>query len=139
MECHSEPDKGSKFSLTVPLETTPEDARDTLDANRTQNIASDLGLVIRVDELQNLGQVDDTESDENARRLSLEGKNIMVVEDNWAHQVVTEKRLTTMGCKTKIAVHGENALALMKNGTFAPDIILMDLQMPMMVRAHESK
>lgn len=136
MGCTSEPDKGSTFYLIVPLEVAPHHAKITLEANRSHDLTHDLGLVIRTDELQEPGRsisLHDESMEEGSRRLSVEGKNILIVEDNWAHQVVTEKRLRMMGCVTKIAVNGEDALTLLKKGTFAPDIILMDLQMPMLV------
>lgn len=143
MGCTSEPDKGSTFHLVVPLEMAPDHARATLKANRNHDLAGDLGLVIRMGDLQHAGKSDQLNDqydsmEGNSRRHSLDGKNILVVEDNWAHQVVTEKRLGMMGCKTKTAVNGQNALTLLKKNEFAPDIIMMDLQMPMMVSALET-
>ena len=139
MRCTSEPDKGSTFHLLVPLEVAPDHARATL-TNNERKLVRDLGLVIRIDELQQSAaghsesiEGADTDQGLERKRLTLEDKNILVVEDNWAHQIVTKKRLGMMGCKTKIAVNGGDALTLLKKGAFSPDIILMDIHMPIMV------
>lgn len=135
--CMSELGKGSTFHRVVLLEKAPDHTKATLEANRNHDMARDLGLVIRMGDLQQPGKSDqlDDHGDnmQENRRLNVDGKNILVLEDNWAHQVVTEKRLGMMGSKTRIAVKAENALTFLKNGEFAPDIIMMDLQMPMMV------
>ncbi|KAF8418083.1 hypothetical protein EV426DRAFT_577824 [Tirmania nivea] len=66
-----------------------------------------------MDDLQLHGKLDELGNhndnmEENSRHLMVDGKNILVVEDNWAHQVVTEERLIMMRCKAKIAVNGRN-------------------------------
>lgn len=138
MGCTSEPDKGSTFYLTVPLELVPDHDKATLELTHpNHNLGRDLGLFMWDNSLPDQGQVnhiDEDGAEQDTRQLSLDGKNILVVEDNWAHQIVTEKRLGMMGCNTKIAVNGESALTLLKKEIFDPDVVLMDLQMPIMVR-----
>lgn len=140
MRCISEPDKGSTFQLIVPLEVAPDHAKASLltNDNHEHSLSRDLGLVLRLDELQK-STTDLPESvlgiggDLEMRRHSIEDKNILIVEDNWTHQVVMQKMISMLGSKTKIAVNGEDALTLLKKGTFFPDIILMDIHLPMMV------
>ncbi|MCH7411173.1 response regulator [Belliella sp. DSM 111904] len=61
----------------------------------------------------------------------LQGKNILVVEDNHVNQLVMKSLLRkTPEISFQIANHGLHALELLKVGKF--DLILMDLQMPEM-------
>jgi CheY-like chemotaxis protein len=61
----------------------------------------------------------------------LGGKRVLVVEDNAINQMVV-KMLTKkwLGTETVFAAHGEEGLELLKESRF--DIVLMDLQMPVM-------
>ena len=68
-----------------------------------------------------------------SQQLVIEGKKVLVVEDTYFHQIIIEKRLAKLGCLCKIAVHGENALDVLREGGFVPDVIFMDLQMPILV------
>ncbi|KAK6349478.1 hypothetical protein TWF696_005762 [Orbilia brochopaga] len=60
------------------------------------------------------------------------GVKVMVVEDNWALQNITKLRLEKLGCKAIIAPNGIDALRLLSSKLAEPDLILMDLQMPLM-------
>ena len=126
---------GSIFSLIVPLKIAPEQARNTLLERRQKHRSARLSqdaVMFGID--QDLDAFDTVpEEEESKRQQNIEGKRILIVEDNWAHQVVTQKRLSNMGCISKIAMHGQNALDLLISGAFVPDLVMMDLQMPMMV------
>ncbi|KAI5804173.1 histidine kinase-like ATPase [Peziza echinospora] len=135
IECTSKIDVGSTFALIVPLKKAPENAKYALMENRQKHRSARLSqdaVMFGMD--QGLDAFDTVpEEEESKRQLNIEGKQILIVEDNWAHQVVTQKRLKNMGCISKVAMHGQNALDLLTSGAFVPDLIMMDLQMPMMV------
>ncbi len=61
---------------------------------------------------------------------SLEGMNILIVEDNKINQLVVAKMLNDKGIKTVTADNGAEALQEVKMHHF--DLILMDIQMPIM-------
>ncbi len=56
--------------------------------------------------------------------------NILLAEDNRVNQKVAQKLLENLGHTTTIASDGQQALALFQKSTF--DLILMDIQMPVM-------
>lgn len=59
----------------------------------------------------------------------LEGKNILVVEDNKINQMVTKKMLENKGMKCKIVDNGEEAIEVMRaENNF--DLVLMDVHLP---------
>jgi CheY-like chemotaxis protein len=53
---------------------------------------------------------------------------VLVVEDNLVNQVVALEFLTLMGVRARVAADGEEALAQCESE--APDLVLMDIQMP---------
>ena len=61
---------------------------------------------------------------------SLNGKKILVVEDNRINQIVTQKMLEKNDIVTRIAENGQEAVAKTRKEAF--DLILMDLNMPVM-------
>jgi CheY-like chemotaxis protein len=60
----------------------------------------------------------------------LTGKQILVVEDNKINQIIVRKFLVQWGTKIEIAENGQEALDKLEQAPF--DLILMDLQMPVM-------
>ena len=83
----------------------------------------------------NYGIGDDVTADEiefiDALGLdSLNGLNILLVEDNTVNQMVTSDLLTEKGCHVNIANNGEECIEMIALGDY--DIILMDMQMPIM-------
>ena len=58
-------------------------------------------------------------------------KTVLCVDDNGLNQVVIEKILQTIGIKTVAVKNGASAVRKLMEG-FRPDVILMDLQMPVM-------
>lgn len=63
-------------------------------------------------------------------KRDLEGKKILIVEDNRINQIVTQKLLEKNGVKCFIAGNGLEAIERAGKGSF--DLILMDINMPMM-------
>lgn len=59
----------------------------------------------------------------------LNGKHILVVEDNKINQMVTKKMLENKGMKCKIIDNGEQAIEVIKNEN-AFDLVLMDVHLP---------
>ncbi|MHA7865660.1 response regulator [Flagellimonas marinaquae] len=60
----------------------------------------------------------------------LEGKKILLAEDNPMNQVLMRRQLSYYGAELRMAGNGKEALEIMK--TYSPDLILMDIQMPKM-------
>jgi PAS domain S-box-containing protein len=61
---------------------------------------------------------------------SLEGLNVLLVEDNYLNQVLATKVLTDWKCKVEVAENGRVALEKLEPGKF--DVVLMDIQLPEM-------
>ena len=61
---------------------------------------------------------------------SLNGLNILLVEDNPVNQMVTNDLLIEKGCHVNIANNGEECIEMIALGDY--DIVLMDMQMPIM-------
>lgn len=59
----------------------------------------------------------------------LEGKYVLVVEDNKINQMVTKKMLENKGIKCKIIDNGEEAVDVLKN-QHSFDLVLMDVHLP---------
>ena len=62
--------------------------------------------------------------------LNLQGRSILVAEDNIVNQMVLEGMLSTLGCTVDIAENGKVAVAMAAQKPY--DLILMDVQMPEM-------
>lgn len=58
------------------------------------------------------------------------GADVLVVEDNLLNQKVTCAILDKAGCRTCVAINGQEALAMLPETSF--DLIVMDIQMPVM-------
>jgi len=58
------------------------------------------------------------------------GLFVLIVEDNLVNQQVTENMLLKLGCQSKIAENGLEALEMLEKRDF--DLVLMDIQMPKM-------
>jgi len=75
----------------------------------------------------------------------LEGKNILVTDDNEINRLIASTILKNFGAKILEATNGQEAIEIIKNNTI--DIVLMDVQMPVMdginatefIREHISK
>ncbi len=60
------------------------------------------------------------------------GKHILVVEDKKVNQIVAQMVLKSIGCTSEIAENGEVCLMKYKDNQDKFDLILMDIQMPVM-------
>jgi len=64
------------------------------------------------------------------RPASLTDLRVLLVEDNEVNREVALGMLATLGCQTRIAVNGVQAVEMMQQGGF--DVVLMDCHMPTM-------
>lgn len=63
---------------------------------------------------------------------ALEGLSILLAEDNALNQLVARSMLEAVGATVHIAENGEQALNFLRAGRTAVDLVLMDVQMPVM-------
>ncbi|BBN80720.1 hypothetical protein PA25_07050 [Pseudoalteromonas sp. A25] len=63
--------------------------------------------------------------------LRLKGR-VLLVEDNAVNQMVAEKLLASLGLEADIAQDGRQAVDKLSNTPYAYDLVLMDIQMPVM-------
>ena len=63
-------------------------------------------------------------------QVNFSGRRVLVVEDNKINQLVANKQLQTLDIHCDLADDGEKALVYLQSNK--PDLILMDLQMPIM-------
>ena len=76
---------------------------------------------------------DETEPETEMEGVSFTGRKILLAEDNEMNQMIALAILTESGLEVEIANNGEEAVSMMMTapaGTY--DIILMDIQMPLM-------
>ncbi|KAH8154713.1 uncharacterized protein LAJ45_01244 [Morchella importuna] len=126
--CQSVVDQGSTFWFSVPCLRPPKNSPVTI-PRREDSLAHDMGVVLRIGDLHSAIRHDYWKK----QKVSIKGTNVLIVEDNWSHQVVTAKRMEKMGCNVQVAINGQNAISRMKKGELkALDIIFMDLQMPLL-------
>jgi len=69
---------------------------------------------------------------EDSERENLKGARVLVVEDNAVNQQVAEEILQSVGIVVEIAANGEQAYRRICVDGKAFDVVLMDLQMPVM-------
>ncbi len=62
----------------------------------------------------------------------IKNKIILLVEDNLINQKIAEKMLDKIGLKTAIAQNGKEAVEMITSGEYKFDLVLMDVQMPIM-------
>ncbi len=71
------------------------------------------------------------EPEEDEKQISLEGKKLLIVEDNEINREITEEFLTDLGFNVDTASDGADAVKKVRSSE-PYDIILMDIQMPVM-------
>jgi len=64
--------------------------------------------------------------------LPLQGLRLLVAEDNLVNQMVIEQLLTRAGAKVQLAQDGAEAVGLVRRAPDEFDVVLMDVQMPVM-------
>lgn len=67
---------------------------------------------------------------EPIKKVSIEGLKILLVEDNPVNQMVTADLLCEFGADVKVAGNGQQGLEDIE--TYQPDVVLMDMQMPVL-------
>ena len=98
----SEPSKGSTFTVTLPLEPAPAAATETDQPRRRAG----------------------------AEPARLSAARLLLVEDNLVNQKVILAILRKRGYRVDVANDGREALAALEAGDAAYDLVLMDVQMP---------
>lgn len=68
---------------------------------------------------------------------TIKGSHILLAEDNDINQIVAQEMLETLGMTVDIAINGQEALNAARTKRY--DLILMDLQMPIMDGFHAAK
>ena len=70
------------------------------------------------------------EEDNTEKMLSIKGKNVLIVDDNYINLMMAKKFIEKWGMKCDTVLSGKEALTAIFNSDY--DLILMDLQMPEM-------
>ncbi|MFN3075877.1 MAG: response regulator [Alphaproteobacteria bacterium] len=71
-------------------------------------------------------------SSRSRRRKALAGRRLLLVEDNPINQEVARSILEGEGASVEIAVNGADAVSVLSDTSRQYDVVLMDLQMPVM-------
>jgi PleD family two-component response regulator len=127
--CSSIVAEGTNFWFTIPCGRPSPDSKVTFPP-KEKTLSKTMGIVIHSKELED--EQEEEPSGDQAK-VQIDGTVILLVEDNWAHQLVMEKRLQKMGCEVINAVNGRDALNILKKGEAMIDIVFMDIQMPLLV------
>jgi len=67
---------------------------------------------------------------QNIKARNIQNMNVLVVEDNKINQMIVQKQLSSLSVNCDLVDDGQQALDYLQANT--PDLILMDLQMPVM-------
>jgi PAS domain S-box-containing protein len=108
IRCESTPDKGSVFSFT-----------------------SSLG-VVQEGEIDQYALGESMERDDGEVHSTFPEAHILLVEDNEINRQLVVEFLKETGVVVDIAVNGKEAVEMVTRGSAAYDLILMDIQMPVM-------
>jgi signal transduction histidine kinase/DNA-binding response OmpR family regulator len=73
---------------------------------------------------------DQSETPKSGEKLELEGKTVLLAEDNATNRLVIEKLLAGSGITLEMAHNGRDAVSLYEK--IRPDLVLMDVSMPLM-------
>jgi|GEM_PF-2333498 len=104
IEFESKPQKGTRFSLTLPLEETTQTRQHKEQTDKSTPVAKTITV--------------------------LNHPKLLLVEDNEINQLVAQTLLSQLGFDVSIASNGEEAVHTCQNTEF--ELVLMDIQMPIM-------
>jgi len=90
-----------------------------------KNIGTKITIVLDMDKSKEKSSAKNVEKKED---ISIQGVNILLVEDNELNQLVAENSLKHFGCLVTKADNGRKAVDILAEKQF--DLILMDIQMP---------
>jgi len=131
----SVPDKGSNFTLYLPLELTSSMQEEDIDNNydfgnalESHDFIQPLAANVSYGPSKYVANIKPEQNSEEYKVLT--GKRILLVDDNMKSVFVLSKQLTDYGMDTTIADNGLTALSKVKLNHF--DIIVMDIMMPTM-------
>jgi PAS domain S-box-containing protein len=100
LQVESHVDAGSRFTLTLPL-SVAEAPEQTIDGQQTLDVPHEFN-----------------------------GRHILVAEDDSVNQLIILRWLARAGIRTTLAQDGNQVLARLAEMPSAPDLVLMDVQMP---------
>jgi signal transduction histidine kinase/CheY-like chemotaxis protein len=133
IDVESNEGSGATFKIYIPLEKTSsnkvtvEEIRD-----KVENIKQETKDI--VENFMNVKEEDtsiiDEESFDKVDSALLDGKNVLVVDDDSKNVFVLSSILQEMGAETYTAMNGKEALETLEKEQI--DIVLMDLMMPIM-------
>lgn len=89
-------------------------------------VANALGSKVTIDEIEK------KQTSRIEQELNLDGINVLLAEDNEINQQVARELLEGQGVTVTIVDNGQKAVQLVKDGKNTFDLILMDIQMPVM-------
>lgn len=121
-------DRGTTFWFTVPC-GRPSPESEVVFGPKEKTLSKTLGIVIHSKDLED----EENKMASEFAKIHIEGTVVLLVEDNWAHQVVMGKRLESMGCEVVKALNGRDAISILKKKDTHVDLIFMDIQMPLLV------
>lgn len=110
LEVQSEPQKGSCFTVLVPMKKADADA-----------------------EVQPFGRIKKTKTANHDKSKRFAGCRILLVDDNDLNREIATELLSGLSIQVETAVNGKDAYdKLLNSPTYYYDLILMDIQMPVM-------
>jgi len=120
--------RGTTFWFTVPCGRPSPESKVEF-GPKEMTLSKTLGIVLHSKDLEEgKGQVAS-----GLAKVHIEGTVVLLVEDNWAHQMVMARRLQLMGCEVVTALNGRDAIHILKKKDTHVDLIFMDIQMPLLV------
>ncbi|HMW22081.1 MAG TPA: PAS domain S-box protein [Burkholderiaceae bacterium] len=126
IEVHSRLGEGSTFRFELPLEAAADDEPDA----RPSGPALSPVPLPKATAVAASDEPTATSEPVHAGPAPLLGARILLVEDNPINQEVACDLLHSLGCLVVVAADGAAALHKVENGSF--DLVLMDVQMPVM-------
>jgi CheY-like chemotaxis protein len=141
LQAHNERTEGTQAAPVVVMVTAhgremlsqrSQTEQSLLDGFLVKPITASMLFDSVIDARQGSGQSHPSQASRNAAQRRLEGMRLLVVEDNLNNQQVARELLEDEGALVQIANHGQEAVEAIAAADRAFDVVLMDLQMPVM-------